>query len=46
MDSDEEAVELMSDSPYGLTAAVFTQDQERAVSMGKQIPTGTFFMNR
>jgi len=43
---DDEAVKLMNDSPYGLTAAIWTRDQERAFRMGSQIETGTFFMNR
>lgn len=46
VDSDEEAVELMKDSKYGLTAAVFTNDQDRVRRMGAHIPTGTVFMNR
>jgi len=44
--SDEEAVTKMNDSPYGLTAAVFTRDVDRANKIGEQIRTGTFFMNR
>lgn len=44
--SDEEAIALMNDSAYGLTAAVFTQDIEKGVSIGEQIQTGTFFINR
>jgi acyl-CoA reductase-like NAD-dependent aldehyde dehydrogenase len=43
---DEEAVGLMNDSPYGLTAAIWTRDQDRAVRIGSRIETGTFFMNR
>lgn len=43
---DGEAVRLMNDSPYGLTAAIWTRDQERASRVGAQIETGTFFMNR
>ena len=43
---DEEAVWLMNDSPYGLTAAIWTRDQERALRIGSRIETGTFFMNR
>lgn len=46
VDSDEQAVALMNDSPYGLTAAVFTQDIDRARQLGRQVHTGTFFMNR
>ena len=44
--SDEEAVRLMNDSPYGLTAAIWTQDIEAAERIGGQIETGTIFMNR
>lgn len=44
--SDEEALEKMNDSEYGLTACVFTQDKERALSMGKRLQCGTVFMNR
>jgi acyl-CoA reductase-like NAD-dependent aldehyde dehydrogenase len=44
--SDEAAVELMNDSPYGLTASVWTQDAEAAERIGDGIATGTVFMNR
>ena len=44
--SDEEAVGLMNDSRYGLTAAIWTSDEEAAIRIGEQIQTGTFFMNR
>ena len=43
---DEEAVELMNDSPYGLTAAIWTQDVDAARAIGDEIETGTVFMNR
>jgi len=43
---DEEAVKLMNDSEFGLTAAVFTQDENAAIEIGNQIETGTWFMNR
>jgi len=43
---DDEAVRCMNDSPYGLTASIWTRDQERAFRVGAQIETGTFFMNR
>ena len=46
VNSDEEAIQLMNDSPYGLTASVWTQDKEAAQIMGNQIETGTVFMNR
>ncbi len=43
---DQEAIHLMNDSQYGLTASVWTQDEEMALGIGEQIHTGTFFMNR
>ena len=44
--SDAEAIALMNDSVYGLTASVWTQDSAAAQDIGRQIRTGTFFMNR
>ncbi|WP_025763371.1 aldehyde dehydrogenase family protein [Dyadobacter tibetensis] len=46
VNSDEEAITLMNDSPYGLTASVWTTDMEAALTIGDQIETGTLFMNR
>jgi acyl-CoA reductase-like NAD-dependent aldehyde dehydrogenase len=46
VNSDEEAINLMNDSVYGLTAAVFTKDIEQGISIGERIHTGTFFINR
>lgn len=43
---EEEAIAKMNDSPYGLTASIWTSDFERAVRVGEQIETGTFYMNR
>ena len=44
--SDEEAIRLMNDSRYGLTAAIWTSDEEAAIRIGDQVETGTWFMNR
>jgi len=44
--SDEEAIELMNDSEFGLTASLWTADPKRAAEIGRQIETGTIFMNR
>lgn len=44
--SDEAAIELMNDSPYGLTASVWTADVGAAERIGDGIATGTVFMNR
>ena len=46
VENEKEAMELMNDSPYGLTASLWTKDFEFAKSFGKKIDTGTFFMNR
>jgi acyl-CoA reductase-like NAD-dependent aldehyde dehydrogenase len=43
---DEEAIQLMNDSPYGLTASIWTTDTERAAQIGDRVETGTVFMNR
>lgn len=44
--SDEEAIALMNDSEFGLTASLWTRDVDRAARVGYQIETGTVFMNR
>jgi len=46
VDGDEQALPLMGDSPYGLTAALFTRDLEAARSLGQRLQVGTVFMNR
>lgn len=44
--SDDEAVALMNDSEFGLTASLWTADAEAAAKIGQRIQTGTVFMNR
>lgn len=44
--SDEEAIRLMNDSSYGLTASIWTANPDKAVAIGDQIECGTWFMNR
>ena len=43
---DAEAVAMMNDSRYGLTASVWTSDLEHAQQIGTGVETGTWFMNR
>lgn len=43
---DVEAIALMNDSAYGLTASVWTNDLEHAQRIGGHVNTGTWFMNR
>jgi acyl-CoA reductase-like NAD-dependent aldehyde dehydrogenase len=44
--NDAEALELMNDCKYGLTASLWTQDVERARRIGDELESGTVFMNR
>jgi len=44
--SDEEAIRLMNDSPFGLTAAIFSADLAAAEAIGARLETGTVFLNR
>jgi acyl-CoA reductase-like NAD-dependent aldehyde dehydrogenase len=44
--SDEEAIALMNDSPYGLTASIWSSDTDAAEAIGDRVETGTVFMNR
>ena len=44
--SDEQAIELMNDCRYGLTASIWTADADAALRIGDRVETGTWFMNR
>ncbi len=44
--SDDEAIALMNDSEFGLTASLWTHDEQAALEIGAQVQTGTVFMNR
>ena len=46
VDNEDQAAKYMNDSPYGLTASIWTSDKEFAEKFGQRINTGTFFMNR
>ena len=46
VDGDDQAIELMNDSRYGLTASVWTTDVDAAVAIGDRVDTGTWYLNR
>jgi acyl-CoA reductase-like NAD-dependent aldehyde dehydrogenase len=46
VENDEEALKLMNDSDFGLTASIWTNDQKAALEIAEQLETGTCFMNR
>ncbi|MCE9682097.1 aldehyde dehydrogenase family protein [Halomonas alkalisoli] len=46
VDSDDEAVALMNDSDFGLTAAVFTRDRAIGEALARRLDAGTVFTNR
>jgi acyl-CoA reductase-like NAD-dependent aldehyde dehydrogenase len=46
VEDDDEAVTLMNDSDYGLTASVWTGDVDAAVAIGDRVETGTWYLNR
>jgi len=43
---DDEAIEAMNDSDFGLTASIWTCDEQVALTLGDRVDTGTWFMNR
>jgi len=44
--SDDEAIALMNDSEFGLTASIWSADVEAAERLGDRVQTGTLFLNR
>jgi len=46
VDNDEQAWKLIDDSSYGLTAAIYTTNKQRAMDFSQQVNAGTVFMNR
>jgi aldehyde dehydrogenase (NAD+) len=44
-ETDEEAVALANDTPFGLAAGLWTQSIERAVTMPKRLRAGTVWVN-
>jgi acyl-CoA reductase-like NAD-dependent aldehyde dehydrogenase len=46
VDSDDDAVRLMNDSEFGLTAALYSSDVAQAEALADALDTGTVFLNR
>lgn len=46
VNNDTEAVHLMNDSKYGLTASIWSEDESKVKELGRQVETGTLYMNR
>ena len=46
VDSEEEGVRLMNDSPYGLTASIWTEDAARGEALAARTAAGTVYVNR
>lgn len=44
--SDAEAIELMNDSQYGLTASIWTKSLDDFSTLADQVQSGTIFLNR
>jgi acyl-CoA reductase-like NAD-dependent aldehyde dehydrogenase len=46
VDSEDEAIGLMNDSPYGLTASIWTENAERGEALAARTAAGTVYVNR
>ena len=46
VESDEQALTLMNDSEFGLTASIWSRDIDAALALGDRVETGTLFVNR
>lgn len=44
--NDEEAIKLMNDSEFGLTASIWTKDNAKGYALSEQVEAGTVFVNR
>ena len=44
--SDDEAIALMNDSEFGLTASIWTKDMGKGEAIADQVEAGTVFVNR
>jgi acyl-CoA reductase-like NAD-dependent aldehyde dehydrogenase len=46
VDSEDDGIRLMNDSPYGLTASIWTEDAERGEALAARTAAGTVYVNR
>lgn len=46
VENDRQAIEHINDSAYGLSASIWTQDEEVGLALCNDIDTGTVFINR
>ena len=46
VDTEDEAISLMNDSPYGLTASIWTEDIARGETLAHRTSAGTVYVNR
>jgi acyl-CoA reductase-like NAD-dependent aldehyde dehydrogenase len=46
VDTEDEAIRLMNDSPYGLTASIWTEDTARGEKLAHRASAGTVYVNR
>ncbi|GAW14493.1 hypothetical protein ANO14919_038960 [Xylariales sp. No.14919] len=44
--NDDEAIELMNDSEFGLTASIWTKDTDKGYELAQRVEAGTVFVNR
>ena len=44
-DTAEEAIEIANDTPYGLSASIWTRDLDTALSASRRIRAGTVWVN-
>lgn len=45
VEDDAQAIDYMNDSPYGLSASIWTKDEAAAIEIGDKLQTGTVYMN-
>ena len=46
VENDDEAIELMNDCKYGLTASIWTTDIKKGKEIAQEIEAGTVYINR